>query len=75
MQRTGCTQIRCLRSDQSVNNVNSVSAYGSADTEQHTLFTYVIYGVVRFSVMQIYTGKIQSFQLESTGMEILCDGE
>ncbi len=25
--------------------------------------------------MQIYTGKIQWFQVESTGMEILCDGE
>ncbi len=34
-----CTWIRCLRSDQSVNNV---SAYGAADTEQHKLFTYVI---------------------------------
>ncbi len=28
-----------LRSGQSVNNV---SMYGAADTEQHTLFTYVI---------------------------------
>ncbi len=34
-----CTRIRCLRSDQSV---NSVSTYGAADAEQHTLFTYVI---------------------------------
>ncbi len=34
-----CTHIRCLRSDQSVNNV---STYGAADTEQHTLFTYAI---------------------------------
>ncbi len=32
-----------FNSDQSVNNVKSVSAYGAADTEQHTLFTYVIY--------------------------------
>ncbi len=37
-----CTRIRCLRSDQSVNNVNNISAYGAADTEQHTLFTCVI---------------------------------
>ncbi len=33
-----CTQIRCLCSDQSVNNVNSVSAYGA---EQRT--EYVVY--------------------------------
>ncbi len=26
----------------SINNVNSISAYGAADTEQHTLFTYVM---------------------------------
>ncbi len=37
-----CTWIRCLHSDQTINNVNSVSAYGTADTEQHTLFMYVI---------------------------------
>uniref|UniRef100_A0A672SM62 Very-long-chain 3-oxoacyl-CoA reductase-B-like n=1 Tax=Sinocyclocheilus grahami TaxID=75366 RepID=A0A672SM62_SINGR len=34
-----CTRIRCLCSDQSVKNV---SVYGAADTEQRTLFTYVI---------------------------------
>ncbi len=34
-----CTWIHCLCSDQSV---NSVSAYSAADTEQHTVFTYVI---------------------------------
>ncbi len=34
-----CTRIRCLCSDQSVNNV---SAYGAAATEQHMLFMYVI---------------------------------
>ncbi len=34
-----CTWIRCLHSDQTI---NSVSAYGTADTEQHTLFMYVI---------------------------------
>ncbi len=37
-----CTRIRWLRSDQSVTNVNSISAYSAADTEQHILFTYVI---------------------------------
>ncbi len=34
-----CTQIRCLRSDQSINNI---AAYGAADTEQNTLFMYVM---------------------------------
>uniref|UniRef100_A0A672NPS4 ALK tyrosine kinase receptor-like n=1 Tax=Sinocyclocheilus grahami TaxID=75366 RepID=A0A672NPS4_SINGR len=40
-----CTRIRCLRSDQSVNNVNTVSVYGAADTEKHTfsLFTSTVY--------------------------------
>ncbi len=37
-----CMWICCLRSDQNVNNLNNVSAYSAADTEQHTLFTYVI---------------------------------
>ncbi len=32
----------CLHSNQSINNLNSVSTYGSADTEQHSLFTYVV---------------------------------
>ncbi len=33
-----------LRSDQSINTVNSVSAYVAVDTEQHTFFTYVMPG-------------------------------
>ncbi len=33
----------CLHSGQSVNNVNTISTYGAADTEQHTLFRYVIF--------------------------------
>ncbi len=33
-----CTRICCLRSDQSLKNINNVFAYGAAKTEQRTQF-------------------------------------
>ncbi len=48
-----CMQISCLHSDQSVNRV---SAYGAADTEQHTLFMFL--DLDRCSILAVY-GRVR----------------
>ncbi len=55
-------------SDQGVNNINSIFAYDAAETEQHTLFTYVKLYKMALRVMR----RRQIVELKSLFLFSLC---